>query len=215
MKTSLSLLFAAASTGLVFAQPAPQTDTAAVERQPLERWLGDWTYESTTHASPLGAGDISLGAYSIRSIVEEQFTGLRGKESREANQQWVDAEGFDLARGTYFWNSFGKEGTVTDATYTFDGPRVAMTGTLLVRGERYKLRSTVTFADDFQSLTDKREISTDGVNWTLLSESHAAKVMSALAAPDTAPQEPAVMASETEQPGVMENKCLPNSLQPQ
>ncbi len=190
MKTTILLILAAASTGLVFAQTAPKPDTNSVENQPLERWLGDWTYESNAQRSPLGAGGTIQGNCSVQPILAGKFIQFHGKErGPEGNLQWIETDGFDPARGCYFWSSFASDGSVIDATYTFDGPRVAVTGSLLAGDKRYKLRGLVTFADDFQSLTDRREISTDGVNWTLLSESRAAKVMTALAAPDTPEQE--------------------------
>ncbi|MBK8476572.1 MAG: DUF4440 domain-containing protein [Opitutaceae bacterium] len=190
MRTAISLILAAALTGLVFAQSTQQSEPSGIERQPLEHWLGDWTYQSTTHNSPLGAGGTSLGTCSVRPILAGQFVEFRGKETGpDGSLQWIETDGFDPARGCFFWSSFASDGSVIDATYTFDGPRVAVTGTLLAGDKRYRLRGLVTFADDFQSLTDKREISTDGVHWTLLSENRAAKIIPVLAAPDSVEQE--------------------------
>lgn len=206
MKTTLSLILAAASTGLVLAQANPQPEPASADRQPLERWLGDWTFERTGRDTPLGAAGISLGAYSVLPIPDTRPGEPRGRATvPEANLQWIDADGFDPERGCFFWDSFAGDGPVVDATYAFDGPRVTMVGTLLAKGKRYTLRSTVTFADDFQSLTDRREISTDGVHWTQLSESRATKVMTALAAPD----------SDQPKAAATDHPCAPENPPPQ
>ncbi len=57
MKTTLLSLLAAALTGLVFAQTNPlQPAPSAIESQPLERWLGDWTFETTSPCASSASG---------------------------------------------------------------------------------------------------------------------------------------------------------------
>ena len=185
MKTTLLSLLAVTLTGLVFAQTAPQPGSSTVESQPLERWLGDWTFETTTHASPFGADGTNVGACSVLPLRAGPGGEFGDKATGpEENLRRIESDGFDPARGGFFWDSFAGDTAVIDPAYTFDGPRVSMVGTLRAGKKRYLFRSLVTFAEDFQSFTDRREISADGMHWTLLSESRAAKVGSVLAAPD-------------------------------
>lgn len=185
MKTILLSLLAAALSGLGFGQATSQPAPSVIERQPLDRWLGDWTFETTTRASPFGAGGTNVGACSVLPLLAGQGGEFRDMANGpQENLRRIEPDGFDPAHGGFFWSSFAGDAAVIDPAYTFDGPRVAMVGTLRARDKRYRLRSLVTFADDFQSFTDRREISADGVHWTLLSESRAAKVGAVLAAPD-------------------------------
>ena len=184
MKTPIALILAVALTGLVLAQQTPAPTPLAAERQPLERWLGDWTYEGTVHPSPLGAAGAYHGTCSAQPILGGQFVEFRGEEQGPAGPlQWTETDGFDPVRGCFFWKSFASDGSRIDATYTLDGSRIAVTGLLFTGSQSFQLRGTVTFADDRQSLTDRREISADGTHWTLLSESRATKITPALAAP--------------------------------
>ena len=185
MKTILLSLLAIAATSLVFAQTALPTEPSAIERQPLERWLGDWTFETTTLASPLGTGGTNVGACSVLPLLAGQSGEFRDKATGpQENLRRIESDGFDPARGGFFWDSLAGDTAVSDPAYTFDGTRVSMVGTLRARDKRYLFRSLVTFANDFQSFTNRREISADGMHWTLLGESRAAKVMPVLAAPD-------------------------------
>ncbi len=197
MKTTSLLLLAAVLSGLACAENTPAPALLAAERQPLECWLGDWSYESTVHPSPLGAAGAAHGTYSVQPILGGQFVEFRGEEHSPAGSlQWTETDGFDPVRGCFFWKSFASDGSRIDATYTLDGPRIAVTGMLFAGSQSYQLRGTVTFADDRQSLTDRREISADGTRWTLLSESRATKLTPALAAPEPSDPRAEVLALE-------------------
>ena len=190
MKTAISLILAATLTALGLAQTAIPSIPLAPEHKKLELWLGGWSYESTLHESPLGAAGTSHGNCSVRLILGGQFVEFQGEETGPAGTiQWVETDGYDPVLDCFFWKSFASDGSAIDATYTFDGHRAAVSGTLLAGAKRYRLRGSMTFADDFQSLTDKREISTDGVHWTPLSEGRSTKITPVLAAAISPEQE--------------------------
>jgi hypothetical protein len=106
MKTTMLSLLAVALTGLVFAQTAPLPESSAVERQPLERWLGDWTFETTTLASPFGAGGTNAGAFSVLALLAAQSGEFRDKAtSPQENLRRIESDGFDPSRSRFFWDS--------------------------------------------------------------------------------------------------------------
>ena len=95
MKTTFSLILAAAVTGLVFAQTQTTIPALppATEHQKLAIWLGDWSYESTLHESPLGAAGTYQGNYTVRPIFGGQFIEFRGEETGTAGSlRWVETD---------------------------------------------------------------------------------------------------------------------------
>ena len=183
MKTAISLILAATLTALGLAQTAIPALPLATEHKKLEIWLGDWSYESTLHESPLGAAGTYNGNYTVLPILGGKCVEFRGEETGTAGSlHWVETDSYDPVNQRYRWNGFASDGSINDVTYSFDGPVAAYSGTMTTGAKRYHIRGSITFADDAQSFTDQREISTDGTTWSPLSEVRATKLTRVLAA---------------------------------
>ncbi len=75
MKTTITLMLAALVAAFASAQPAPAPEQTSAARQKLEVWLGNWAYESTQQASPLGQAGTYRGSHTVRPILGGQFIG--------------------------------------------------------------------------------------------------------------------------------------------
>jgi|MudIll2142460700_1097286.scaffolds.fasta_scaffold435377_2 hypothetical protein len=150
------LIFAAALQAQSSAQaPGP-------EHKKLNIWVGDWTYEGESFATPLQAADKYAGKMTVRPILDGFFVEFQGEDG---SSRWHEIDGYDALNKTYFWFGFGNNGKVDTATYTIEGTKVEYSGSITVGEKRLKIRGTVVFADDLKSSVEKRDISLDGQSW--------------------------------------------------
>ena len=157
--------FAVGLVILVFAG-ALQAQTAAPkpgpEQKKLNIWVGDWTYEGESQATPLGPAGKIVGKMTVRPILGGFFVEFRGEDGTSS---WHEVDGYDALNKRFFWTGFGSDGSVQVVTYTIDGTTVEYSGTIILGEKQYKIRGTVAFAADFMSFVEKREISVDGQTW--------------------------------------------------
>ncbi len=148
--------------GLAQAQaPKPGSEQAK-----LKIWVGDWTYESESQATPLGPAGKAVGKNTTRLILGGFFVEFRGQEKGPAGTlDWMEIDGYDAVNKCFFWNGFGSDGNAQLVTYTIDGTVVRYSGTVHLGEKQVQIRGTVIFSADFASLTEKRELSVDGKNW--------------------------------------------------
>jgi len=165
MKKSFQLvlvvgLAALLSAAILQAQtPAPKPGP---EQQKLNIWVGDWTYEGENQATPLGPAGKYVGKQTVRPILGGFFVEWHGEDRFSS---WYEVDGYDALNKRFFWTGFGNDGNVSSVAYTIEGTKVEYSGTVILGEKQYKIRGTATFAADFMSFVDKRELSVDGQTW--------------------------------------------------
>lgn len=147
------------------------------EHQKMNLWLGDWTYEGQSFATPLGLAGKFSGRSSVRPILNGFFVEFRGEDNGPAGpEQWYEVDGYDAAKKKYTWCGFGSNGKTDMVTYTIDGNKVTYAGTQLVGGKEYRIRGSCAFSADFASFREKREVSEDGQKWMPIFESKVTRI---------------------------------------
>ena len=132
------------------------------EQKKLNIWVGEWTYEGESYATPLGPAGKYVGKMTVRAILGGFFVEFQGEEG---SLSWREVDGYDALNKRFFWTGFGSDGNVNDVTYTINGTTVEYSGTVRLGEKQYKIRGTAVFAADFMSFVDKRELSIDGQTW--------------------------------------------------
>jgi|WetSurMetagenome_2_1015567.scaffolds.fasta_scaffold668853_1 hypothetical protein len=159
---------------LALAQTAPAKP--GPEHKKLGSWVGDWTYEGQSKATPAGpAGPVS-GKMSVQSIVGGFGVEFRGAEKGPAGAtDWVEIDSYDPVQKKYTWNSIDSGGGSMTVTYTFDGVTGSFSGVQVSGGKPFQLRGTFVFAADLKSVVQKNEVLVDG-KWLPSYEGKAIKV---------------------------------------
>ena len=159
---------------LAAAQTAPTKP--GPEHQKLGIFVGDWTYEGQTKATPLGPAGPYTGKMSARLILGGFCVEFRGEEKGPAGaQEWIEIDSYDPVAKKFTWNAFDSGGGTQTVTYTFEGTTASVSGIQVAGGKQYQMRATVVFAADLKSFVQKNEILVDG-KWVLSAESKSAKV---------------------------------------
>src|SRR5512136_2564338 len=112
----MTLLFAVA------AQAQAPTPKPGPEYKAFDVWIGEWQYEGTGMASPLGpAGKIS-GKQTVRWVLNGFFVEFRSEEKGpQCNVEVIELDWYDAATKTYPYQSYGNNGDVLTATGTVSG----------------------------------------------------------------------------------------------
>lgn len=137
MKTFVPWLLATFLILAVQGQTAPQPGP---EHQKLHVWTGEWKYEGTAHANPLGKGGPFAGVQTGRTILNGFFVELRWNDKGDfGDEKGVVGEGLDI----YGYDPVAKAYTVT----SFDREGARSVGTLEVEGNTWRQTSTRTGSD--------------------------------------------------------------------
>jgi hypothetical protein len=153
------LVIAVLTVGLLAQTAAPKPGP---EHQKLNIWVGDWTSEGESQATPLGPARKYVGKATVRPILNGFFVEWRGQSG---DSSWNEVDGYDALNKTYFWTGFSDDGSFNSVTYTIDGTKVKYSGTLILGDKQYRIRGTMEFGSDFMSCVDKQEVSDDGRIW--------------------------------------------------
>ena len=153
------LVIAVLTVGLLAQTAAPKPGP---EHQKLNIWVGDWTSEGESQATPLGPARKYVGKATVRPILNGFFVEWRGQSG---DSSWNEVDGYDALNKTYFWTGFSDDGSFNSVTYTIDGTKVKYSGTLILGDKQYRIRGTMEFGSDFMSCVDKQEVSADGRTW--------------------------------------------------
>ena len=174
----VTVLLVLAMPCLAFGQVlTPQPPKPGPEHQKLGIWVGNWTYEGETKATPLGPAGKVTGKNTTRPILGDFFVEFRGEEKGPGGAfEWVEIDGYDPVAKLFTWNGFQSDGSVYVVTYTLDGTTMTYSGTLQAGGKLVKIRGTCVFAADFNSNVQKTEVSVDGKALLPSFEGKASKV---------------------------------------
>jgi len=169
----MMLLFA------VVAQAQTPAPKPGPEHKKLEIWVGDWTWEELDSATPFGPAGKVGGKVSAQWILGGFFVEFRAEGKGTAGPiQAIEIDGYDPVTKKFTWNNFASDGSVQTFTYTIEGNTVPYSGTQVTGGKQAKIRGTITFAPDFMSSVEKREMSIDGKAWIPALEVKSTKVKS-------------------------------------
>jgi hypothetical protein len=156
----------AAALAVMTLQAQTPVSKPGPEHKKLLIWVGDWNYEAESQATPLGPAGKSVGKSTVRSVLGGYFVEWRGEEKGPAgNLRWYEVDGWDAKNKTYFWKSFGSDGSFQSTVYSIDGTKVSYSGTVILKDKEYKMRGTCLFSPDLTSFEERREISADGKTW--------------------------------------------------
>jgi hypothetical protein len=173
----------AIAVGLMMLAPAvaAQSQTPAPKPGPEYRaydvWIGDWQYEGTSMASPLGPAGSSSGKQTVRWVLNGFFVEFRSEEKGPlGDAEVIELDWYDAATKTYPFQSYSNNGDILTATGTVSGNVWKNSGTLTHSGVKYHFRNVITMAADGMSATWRGEISPDGKTWQPLNEGKATKI---------------------------------------
>jgi hypothetical protein len=175
MLSGILVMSAVALQARAAEQPKP-----GPEHKKMEVYVGEWTYEGTTEASPFGPADKFKGKTLSRMVLSGFFLDGRSEDKGETGSiyQAVSLTGYDPVNKTHFWHGFENDGNavfntcrVSGGTWTSTGPRKDS------KGKVYKTRNVDTFSPDGQSYTFLTEYSPDdGKTWLVLWKGTSKKV---------------------------------------
>jgi hypothetical protein len=153
--------------------PAPKPGP---EQKELGIWVGDWTLEGESKATPLGAAGKYSGKSNVRKILGGFFVEFRVELNGPSGaSRYYEIDGYDAVNKKFTWNGFDSSGMVSVVTYTLEGTTCAYSGTITSGDKQYKLRGTVVFPADLNSYVLKDELSVDGKTWMPRSEEKGTK----------------------------------------
>ncbi len=167
----VTLLFA------VSALSQAPTSKPGPEYKAFDPWIGDWQYEGTSMASPLGpAGKIS-GKQTVRWVLNGFFVEFRSEEKGpQGNAESIELDWYDASTKSYPYQVFMNNGDMVTATTTVSGNVYTGLGTLTHSGVKYSFRNIATMSGDGMSFTWRAEISPDGKTFKVISEGKGTKV---------------------------------------
>jgi hypothetical protein len=171
LSSLLAVCFVIAAQGQT---PASKPDPAL---QRLRGWLGHWTYQIETQATPMGPAGKSSGEADFRMVLGGFFMEVHYREKGSAgNSELIEFVGYDAASNTFFNPYFGSDGSTSTSTLTANGNTFNSSGKISVGGKQYMTRGVDTLSDDGMIATWKGEISTDGKTWMPWYEMKGTKV---------------------------------------
>lgn len=172
------LLLVLAVPCLAFGQAqAAQPPKPGPEQQKLKVYVGDWTYEGETHATPFGPAGKFMGKASVRAILGGFFIEWHAEEKGTAGTtDWVEIDGYDPISSRFTFYYFDNSGMIQTVSYTMEGTKLSFSGTQSLGGKQAKVRGTGVFAADLASWVERFELSMDGRVWTPFWESRFTKV---------------------------------------
>jgi hypothetical protein len=165
----LMLLFALAAQA--------QTPPPGPEHKKLGAWLGNWTAEGKTEATPWGEtagsskGTASCAWYAgeYQIVCDGEGTGSNGKA------KFHMILGYSAPRKQYFTFSHNSAGGNSGLLFgNFDGSVWTYEGSLTREGKTYQRRSVGKFASP-KEYNYKWEYSEDGKNWKVSAEGKMTK----------------------------------------
>jgi hypothetical protein len=158
---AVGLVIIVLTVGLLAQTAAPKPGP---ELKKLNIWVGDWTFEGESQATPLGPARKYVGKATVRPILDGFFVEWHGQSG---DSSWNEVDGYDASNKTYFWTGFSNDGSFNSVTYTIDGTTVKYSGALILGDKQYRIRGTAEFGSDFMSCVDRQEVSADGQTWLL------------------------------------------------
>ncbi len=153
-------------------QAQTATPQPGAEHRKLNVWLGNWTYEKETRATPLGPASKASGKMNGKPIFDGFFVQVTGERTGTTGTlSWFEIWAYDAVQKKYIWTGYGSDGDINWGTCIFDGRIMSYSGTVLLGEKQYGIRGTVVAATDSMSMVEDREISLDGRSWIPYSRS--------------------------------------------
>ncbi len=167
----IALLFAVAAQAQA---PAPKPGP---EYKAYDVWIGDWQYEGTSMASPLGPAGKFSGKQTVRWVLNGFFVEFHSEEKGpQGNVEVIELDWYDASTKSYPFQSYANNGDMFTAAGTVSGNVWKNSGTLTHSGVKYHFRNVITMAVDGMNVTWRGEISPDGKTWQALNEGKATKI---------------------------------------
>jgi len=167
-----------AMTASIAVSAAAQAPQPGPEVGKLSAFAGNWQYEGSAKASPLGPASKISGKQTGRSLANGAAFASEGQESGPfGGILWGETDTYDAASKTYRYLGYQNDGSIWQGTGTVNGNVWKWDGTMTVKGTAYRVRSVATFTADGNSFTWKSDLSTDGgKTWTPWTETKTTKV---------------------------------------
>jgi len=157
------ILSLATVIGVSVQSQAPQP---GAEAKKLAMFVGNWQYEGTAKASPLGPAAKVSGRQTVRLVGGGFAVEWTGEESGVLGTgKFGEIDVYDAALKANRYLGFQDDGSTWQGTSSFSGNVVKFSGTQSTKGTSYQVRGTMTFAADGKSFAQQVEISTDGKTW--------------------------------------------------
>lgn len=164
-----ALLTAAVACAAALPLQAAEQPAPGPEHKKLAIWVGEWTYEGTSAASPFGAADSFKGKATARMVLGGFFLETWESDLAKSGYMYegITLRGYDPVAKVYLAHGFENDGTANTRTSVLKGNTWTSTGTRKdSQGKVYQTRGVETFAADGKSFTFVVEYSPDdGKTW--------------------------------------------------
>ena len=136
------------------------------EQKKLEVWVGNWTVQGESKASPIGPASkytnkatwqMSLGGFVLEGRFASQIAGV--------NTQGMQVMAYDAANKNFTLAAYFSDGMISHGTVTVSGNTWSGKGSVIAGGKQYQWRGTDVLSGDLTVDTYTVEISTDGKTW--------------------------------------------------
>ena len=136
------------------------------EQKKLEVWVGNWTVQGESKASPIGPASkysnkatwqMSLGGF----VLEGRFVS----HSASVDTQGMQVMAYDAANKNFTLAMYFSDGLIQHGTVTVSGNTWSGKGSVIADGKQYQWRGTDVLSGDLTVDTYTAEISTDGKTW--------------------------------------------------
>jgi hypothetical protein len=147
------------------------------ELKKLEPFVGQWSSEGESKATPIGkAGKFSSTA-TINWILggfflHWQFSG----KTPDGEFKGIEVDSYDPKNKIFRAQWWNEDGSITTGTYTPRGNVIEFFGKVVTTDKQYDMRQAYTFSADGMSYTYRDEVSMDGKTWILGTEGKGTKV---------------------------------------
>lgn len=158
-------------------QVPAQASKSDLEVKKLGMYVGHWTFEVETKASPLGPGGKYIGEQTIREILGGAFLendvttkGPNGETKR------IDIIRYDSVNKNFPYTVYRNDGLISQGILTGKDGQWSFEQSFTPAGKQYFFKGTEIFEADHMSFTQQSEISTDGKTWVPFIEAKYTKV---------------------------------------
>jgi hypothetical protein len=147
------------------------------ELKQLEPFVGEWSLEGESKATPVGKAGKYTGTQTTSWILGGFFLHWQfASKGPEGEFNGIEVDSYDPKNKVFRAQWWQNDGLITTGTYTPHGKVIGFSGKTVTPDKQYDFRQTYTFSDDGMSYTYRDEISMDGKTWILANESKGRKV---------------------------------------
>lgn len=159
------------------AETSKQTTKPGAGHQRLNVFVGKWNTEGQQHEGPVGPAAKITAVETFEWLTGEFFLVHRFQGRVGAHEAaCIEIIGHDAASQAYPVHTFYNNGVANEWQYRERNGTWTLTGDWQMKGESIKVRCTIVFSDEGNTMTAKWQMSSDGSDWQPFWDVKAMKV---------------------------------------